>query len=99
MDKYLLLPMPLKVGLNIVVNCNKNYELIIYFRFMKNTHMFIKEKQIKIISARHNYQALYPGDYRKWKVAAFLEINHLFKKDVSLLTLPLFISNIRSLLI
>ena len=31
------------------------------------------QSDVTIISARTRYQHLYPGDYQKWKVEAFLE--------------------------
>ena len=70
-----------KVEWNIRLGC-KIFESNDRTRFMENTHKFIKENHIKIISARHNYQQQYPNDYRKWKIAAFLEINDNFQKDV-----------------
>jgi len=40
------------------------------------------ENKIKIISARHGYENIYPNDARKWKINAFLEINQFFEKDI-----------------
>jgi len=40
------------------------------------------KNKIKIISARHGYENIYPNDCRKWKIGAFLEINKYFEKDV-----------------
>jgi len=39
-------------------------------------------KKLTIISARGEYEKLYPGDYRQWKIQAFLEMKKKFNTDL-----------------
>lgn len=50
--------------------------------FLPKTYQVIIEKNIQVISARTGYEDLFPGDSHRWKVEAFLDIEHLFDKNL-----------------
>jgi hypothetical protein len=43
---------------------------------MPLTHELLENKKIPVISARENYENLYPCDPSKWKQEAFLELKN-----------------------
>jgi len=50
--------------------------------FMPKVFEVIIKKNIKVISARSGYEDIFPGDSRRWKVEAFLDIEHIFDKNL-----------------
>jgi hypothetical protein len=53
-----------------------------FLRFMPKVAEVIQNHKITIISARTQYEAMFPGDFYKWKVEAFLEVQKRFDKNV-----------------
>lgn len=50
--------------------------------FMPKVLEIIQKNKISIISARSQFEQLFPGDFYKWKVEAFLEIQKKFDKNI-----------------
>lgn len=42
----------------------------------------IFDRKIEVISARHGYEELFPGDCGKWKIEAFKGIRSKYENDV-----------------
>jgi hypothetical protein len=68
----------------IITNAAKNWVEYSSRLFMPQTHETLIKKKIKIISARSNYEGKFPGDAKRWKHEAFLEISKNYMKNVSL---------------
>jgi hypothetical protein len=49
---------------------------------MPKVHEVIFDNKIVVISARHGYEDLFPGDCSKWKVEAFKNIKKNFDSNV-----------------
>jgi hypothetical protein len=67
----------------IITNAAKNWVEYSSRLFMPKTHETLIKKKIKIISARSNYEGRFPGDAKRWKHEAFLEISKSYMKNVS----------------
>lgn len=50
--------------------------------FLPKTYQVIVEKKIKVISARSGYEDMFPGDSHRWKVEAFLDMEHKLDKNI-----------------
>jgi len=50
--------------------------------FLLSSNSSLKIPEVKVISARGDYEKYFPGDMRQWKIQAFLEVNKNLDKDV-----------------
>ena len=67
----------------IITNAANNWVEYSSRLFMPKIHQTLIEKKIRIISARSNYENKFPGDAKRWKHEAFLEISKSYMKNVS----------------
>jgi hypothetical protein len=76
-----LLELALKLGETfIITNAMKGwveYSAIKYVPGMLNTL-----HKVKIISARGDYEQMYPGNYSEWKIQAFLEVQRQLDSEI-----------------
>ncbi|CAD8163605.1 unnamed protein product [Paramecium octaurelia] len=50
--------------------------------YMNKVFQVIFDKKIVVISARHGYEEMFPGDCGKWKIEAFKDIRSKYENDV-----------------
>ncbi|CAD8078399.1 unnamed protein product [Paramecium sonneborni] len=50
--------------------------------YMNKVFQVIFDKKIVVISARHGYEDMFPGDCGKWKIEAFKDIRSKYENDV-----------------
>lgn len=43
----------------------------------------LQEGEITVVSARSEYEDVFPGDYYKWKIEAFKDLKKHFDEDVT----------------
>lgn len=53
-------------------------------RFLPRVNAVIQESAIHVISARTEYEDIFPGDYYKWKIEAFKDLKRNYDEDVTL---------------
>ena len=70
-----------KADTYIITNANKSWIYYSAKKFYTDKAERILEK-VKIISARGDYEKLYPGDTSKWKIEAFLETSKDLNKKL-----------------
>ena len=66
----------------IITNATKGWVEYSSKLFLPKTHSLLFERSIKIVSARYEYEELYPGDAKRWKVEAFSQIATLYNQNV-----------------
>ena len=64
----------------IVTNAAEGWVELSARRFLPKTNLELKD-DVVIISARSKYEQLYPKQYQKWKVEAFLDTRKDFEDD------------------
>lgn len=80
-----LLQKAVRVGITyIITNAVKNWVEMSCEKCLPMTYKFIKSSQISVISARSEYEKLYPNEPKRWKQEAFLVLKE--KLDCSVLT-------------
>lgn len=66
----------------IITNAAKGWVEYSSKHFLPRVHATLREKKIRIISARSNYEQSFPGDASRWKREAFLEISKEYIQNV-----------------
>jgi len=66
----------------IITNSAKGWVQMSGKIFLPKTYQVIVEQKIKVISARNKYGTMFPGDFYRWKLHAFLGIERHFEKNI-----------------
>jgi hypothetical protein len=66
----------------IITNAAKGWVEYSSQVFLPMTHKILKQKKVHIISARSNYEGMYPLDSSKWKLEAFFAIGKTYSDKV-----------------
>lgn len=56
--------------------------LNVFCRFLPRVSTVIQETGIIVISARTEFEDVFPGDYYKWKIEAFKNLKRNYDEDV-----------------
>lgn len=78
-----LLQKSLRVGIAfIVTNAMKEWVENSSKTYLPITHELINTNRILVISAREDYESLYPKDQRQWKFESFLDLKEILQPSV-----------------